>query len=214
MSANMVVSRIDLKHVMNTYTTYQPNTNINNNLYNSFDQNYNKPNYESNYGNQYPSSNKPNYESGYGQHYTPSNPYGMDGIMVPGLPSSSSQFPNQGMPSPMLPPQFPMTQRPTQRPTYSPSPPPQQPPPTTTMVQVPVQTKPAFVVPNDTDINSICGTRHSETEITPFIFGGEDTKRGDWPWMVSSLQAQQRNLKKKSKFFRLFRYFPGCNLFE
>lgn len=170
---NTVVSRIDLKHVMNTYTTFQPGTNINNNLYNSFDQNANKPNYESNYGNQF-SSNKPNYEPGFGQHYTPSNPYGMDGIN----PGPSSSYPNQGMPSPMLPPPFPVTQRPT----HSPPPPPPQPPATTT--QTPVQMQPAVVVPNN-DVNSICGTRHSETEITPFIFGGEDTKRGDWPWMVA-----------------------------
>lgn len=184
----MVVSRIDLKHVMNTYTTYQPSTstNNNNNLYNSYDQNLNKPNYESNYGNQFPPSNRPNYESGFGQHFTPSNPYGMDGI-VPGLPSSSS-YPNQGMPSSMMPSQFPMTQRPTY--TYSPPPQPQPQPPPTTTTQAPVQTKPAFVVPSDTDLNSICGTRHSETEITPFIFGGEDTKRGDWPWMVSFTQLK------------------------
>lgn len=166
-SAQTVVSRIDLKHIMNTYTNFQPGTSINNNLYNSFDQNLNKPNYESNYENQYP-SNKPNYESGFGQHFTPSNPYGMDGI-VPG--SSSPSFPNQGMPSPMLPPPFPVTQRPP--PTAPPTP---QPPPVTT--QAPIQTQPAFVVPSS-DVNSICGTRHSETEITPFIFGGEDTMRGN-----------------------------------
>lgn len=181
----MVVSRIDLKHVMNTYTTYQPSTSNNNNLYNSLDQNYNRPNYESNYGNQFPSSNKPNYDnSGFGQHFTPSNPYGMDGI-VPGLIPSSS-FSNQGMPSPMMPAQFPATQRPTYS---SPPRPPPQPTPTTT-TQAPVQMTPAFVVPSGTDLNSICGTRHSETEITPFIFGGEDTKRGDWPWMVSSIKIQ------------------------
>lgn len=155
---------------MNTYTNFQPGTSINNNLYNSFDQSLNKPNYESDYGNQYP-SNKPNYESGFGQHFTPSNPYGMDGI----IPGSSSSFPNQGMPSPMLPPPFPVTQRPTHPPS---TPPPPSPPPTPITAQTPAQMQPAFVVASS-DVNSICGTRHSETEITPFIFGGEDTMRGN-----------------------------------
>lgn len=164
-----VVSRIDLKHVMNTYTTYQPSTTTNNNnLYNSFDQSFNKPNY----GDQFPST-KPNYESNFGEHFTPSIPYGMSGV-VPGL---SSSFPNQAMATPMLPPQFPVMHRPT---TSAAAPQPQ--PADTT--EAPVQTKPAFAVPSS-DVNSICGTRHSETEITPFIFGGEDTKRGDWPWMAA-----------------------------
>lgn len=157
---------------MNTYTNFQPGSSINNNnnLYNSFDQSFNKPNYESNYGNDF-SLNRPNYESGFGQQFTPSNPYGMDG-MVPG---ASSSFPNQAMPTP-----FPVTQRPTLRPPPPPPPLPQK-PSTTNTTQAPIQTQPAFVVPN-TDANSICGTRHSETEITPLIFGGEDTMRGDWPW--------------------------------
>lgn len=177
----MVVSRIDLKHVMNTYTTYQPGTNINNNLYNSYDPNLNKPNYESNYGNQFPSSNNPNYESGFEQHYTPSTPYGMNG-MIPGL---SSSYPNHGMPSPMMPPTYPATQRPIYSPpTPSRQTPPPPPPPPTTTSQAPVQMRPAFPV-SSSDVNSICGTRHSETEITPFIYGGEDTKAGDWPWMVN-----------------------------
>lgn len=37
----------------------------------------------------------------------------------------------------------------------------------------------------NTDLDTICGTRYSESEITPFIFGGEETQRGDWPWTVA-----------------------------
>lgn len=168
---------------MNTYTTYQPG-GINNNLYNS-----NQPNY----GNQYPSSNQPNYESGFETNYAPSTPYGMNGMngIVPGYPSS---YPNQGMPSPMMPsPAYPATQRPTFSPPSSTSrqTPPRMPPrpPPTMASQVPprpVQTQPAFPVASS-DVNTICGTRHSESEITPFIYGGEDTKPGDWPWMVNTL---------------------------
>lgn len=203
-NAGMVVSRIDLKHVMNTYTTYQP-TSINNNLYNNYDQGFNKPNHQTNYGNQF-TSNKPNYNTNYGTHYSPSNPYGDDGgvSMYPMQPQSPPSYPsqgmpsypNQGMPSVMMSPPFPVTQKPITRPpiTRPPvtRPPITRPPPTTPRPVVSQQ--PMFTVPNN-DVNSICGTRHSETEITPFVYGGEATERGDWPWMVAIYINKPTGLK-------------------
>lgn len=34
-------------------------------------------------------------------------------------------------------------------------------------------------------VKAFCGTRYTEFDVSPLIFGGEDTKRGDWPWMVA-----------------------------
>lgn len=172
-NSQTVVSRIDLKHVMNTYTNFQPSS-INNNLYNS-DQNFNKPvDIESQY-----TPSKPNYGTNYGNgnHYSPSNPHGVD-VSVSSYPISSS-YPNQAMP-PMMPPPFPVTQWPT-LPSTAPPPPS---PPTMATTKAPVYLQPQFPVSNN-DINSVCGTRHSETEITPLVFGGEETQRGDWPWMAA-----------------------------
>ncbi|XP_055308234.1 serine protease gd-like [Sitodiplosis mosellana] len=145
-SPQSVVSRIDLKHVMNTYTNFQP-SNMNN-IYN-FDHNFNKPNYASNFGGQYTP-----------QQYSPSN-------TMNSYPMLSSSFPNQGIMTPA----YTVALRPTAVPTIR----------TTTTEMPSYEISPVL----NTDLNTICGTRHSETEITPLIFGGEETQRGDWPWMVA-----------------------------
>lgn len=125
-SPQTAISRIDLKHVMNTYTNYEP-TSLNNPF--NFDQNVNNPNYATNFGNQ----------------YTPVNSY----------PPSNS-FPSY--PPMMLPPPFPTHT------TVATT--------TTTTTKRPVYEKPISPASNsNNDLSSICGTRHSETEITPLIFG-------------------------------------------
>lgn len=138
---------------------------MNSNVYN-FDQNFNKPNHASSFGSQYtPQNALPN-------SYTPPN-------TVNSFPMSSSSFPMSPPSFPMSPPSFPgmvpptyaVTHRPTSAPTI----------PTTT-TKVPSYSTP---IVSNSNINTICGTRHSETEITPFVFGGEETQRGDWPWMVA-----------------------------
>lgn len=58
--------------------------------------------------------------------------------------------------------------------------------PTTTTyrpIQIPINNQP--VLTSSEDLNKICGTRYSETEVSPFIYGGEQTNRGDFPWMVA-----------------------------
>lgn len=141
-----VVSRIELKHVMNTYTNYQP-SNINNQF-----------NFE-----QTPVTN--------GNQFSP--PIGPFGSSL-----SSPNTDNNFSPPMMLPPPFMMN-------GYVPNePPPLQQIHTTTNRPNRHPTTPPSVSTNQ-DVNNICGTRYSETEIAPFIFGGEDTQRGDWPWMVA-----------------------------
>ena len=132
----MVVSRIDLKHVMNTYTNFRPSNNNNN-----FDQNSNKPNYALNFGSQ----------------YTPQQ----------NSPQNTMNSYNKGMTTP--------TYTMVQRPVLSMR---------TTTAKPPSYAIQSVSVSN-TDLYTICGTRYSESEVTPFIFGGEETQRGDWPWTVA-----------------------------
>lgn len=33
--------------------------------------------------------------------------------------------------------------------------------------------------------NDICGTRYSQGEVTGFVFGGIETRRGEWPWVAA-----------------------------
>lgn len=148
-SPQTVISRIDLKHVMKTYTNLQPN--IMDNAF-SFDHNINQ------HGQQH-------YGSNFGSPYTPTTP-------PPYLytPMSSSGHPNQGM---MPPPFTPVSIYRPPMPTIR-----------TTTTKASSHSVPSYPISN-TDVNAICGTRHSETEITPFIFGGEETQRGDWPWIVA-----------------------------
>lgn len=113
--------------------------------------------------------NKP--ESNFGNQYSPTNTYTPSNT-VNSYPMSSSSFPNQGMiPPMMLPPPFVTAHTPTSQTT------------TTTTTKSLIYAQP---LPSSTnDVNAICGTRHAESEITPLIFGGEETQRGDWPWIVA-----------------------------
>lgn len=171
-----MVSRIDLKHVIRTYTNFQP-TNTNNNDY-SFDQIFNKPNYESSFGSQYSPSNSYSPSNGVTNSYTPTNSFGASNTFghINNNPPVSS-YPNQGMMPPMmLPPPFVVTSRPTLAPTMAPVP---------VQTQSPIVHTQSSIYVASSDVNAVCGTRHSEGEITPLIFGGEDTQRGEWPWMVA-----------------------------
>lgn len=42
-----------------------------------------------------------------------------------------------------------------------------------------------YSYPTPQDPNAVCGQRYAVTNISPFIVNGEETKRGDWPWMVA-----------------------------
>lgn len=96
--------------------------------------------------------NQPGFTNNFGQYSpTHTNSFPMSSSPSSGYPN---EYPNQGMmPSVMIPP---LTQPPTTM--------------RTTTVRV----------PSNADLDDICGTRHSETEITPLVFGGEETQRGDW----------------------------------
>lgn len=50
-------------------------------------------------------------------------------------------------------------------------------------IQIPTTSQP--VLSASEDLNKICGTRHSDTNLSPFIYGGDETKPGDWPWMCA-----------------------------
>lgn len=126
---------------MNTFTNFQSN----NNNFHNFDQNFNQPNYESNFG----------------IPYSPINPYGQETPMPPPV------YPNQGI----IPSMMPITPRPTTSVATRPT------------TKAPVYSRPPST-PSSNDAKTVCGTRFSESEITPLVFGGEDTQRGDWPWMV------------------------------
>lgn len=168
-NSETVVSRIELKHVMKTYTSYQPSgidssqfiierpSNANNNLY-SFEI----------LGATVTTTGRPQYDNNVyvSQSSQPINPFGTNNnnypmmvpppqYVMPGIPQQ--QIPQQQIPQQQVPQQIPQQQY--QRPSTSAS--------------------------VSQDVNSICGTRYSEGEVTPFVFGGEDTQRGDWPWMVA-----------------------------
>lgn len=142
---------------MNTYTNFQPSNT--NNPYN-FDQHFNKPLH--------------------GSQTSPTNTFTPSNIVNTYPMPSSNLVPNQEMiPPMMLPPPFAMAHKPTLSPPPLPSP---------TTKRTTTTEPPGFEQPlpsTSNDVNKICGTRHSETEITPLIFGGEETQRGDWPWMVA-----------------------------
>lgn len=75
------------------------------------------------------------------------------------------------MPPIFLPPFMPSTFYPTKTTTYHP-------------IQMPATSRPDLHTASGY-ANSICGTRHSDTILSPFIYGGDETKRGEWPWMVA-----------------------------
>lgn len=88
----------------------------------------------------------------------------------------SPVFPNSAFPSmPMVPIQHPNV----------PFMPPIAPIATTTTHRSSTTRRPSIQSSTSNDLKTICGTRYSTSEVTPFVFGGEETKRGEWPWMVA-----------------------------
>lgn len=145
---NSIVSRIELRHVMNTYTNYQPNTminNMNNNgFFNPMSSNTNSPDYDF----------IEHFSMGHFMPTTMNNrPFMPARPMIPFQPNVNV---NNAMTT---------THR---HPTFAPA--------TTTTPR----SMPAAIDSNLDTSNDICGTRHSSGEVTPLVFGGEETKRGNF----------------------------------
>lgn len=56
---------------------------------------------------------------------------------------------------------------------------------TTTTTRKPIYHQPTKPATINNNLNEVCGTRYSQTEVSPLVFGGVDTQRGDFPWMVA-----------------------------
>lgn len=189
-NSNSIVSTIELKHVMNTYTTYQPTSN---NVANTFMGGNNNP---------ITTPSNPMYDHSNVNYYS----------MLYNMPTSTVQYRPSLVPN-LVRPEIEYQQNQLQSqphykppaqvlPQYQPQPQPVYPPmpaipflPTTLLTQPTYETKtpaptqktttPASIQSAGNDIKQICGTRYAESEVIPLVFGGEETKRGDWPWMVA-----------------------------
>lgn len=157
---NSIVSRIELRHVMNTYTNYQPNAmpnNMNNN---------------GGFFDPMSDTNNPDYD--FIQHFSM-------GHFMPTTMNNRPFLP----PRPMMPFQSNVNSDPMTTnhppPVYV---------PTTTTTPRPM---PAAIDNNSDMTNDICGTRYSSGEVTPLVFGGEETKRG------KNLQLDLWNHRKRYK---------------
>lgn len=155
-NSNSIVSRIELQHVMNTYTNYQPNT-VNNPMNMLINSNH----HPNNNGFFAPmgDTNNPDYD--FAQHFS----------MGHFMPTTMHNRPF--MPArPMMP--FPpivndvMTTT-DGHPSF----------PLETTTTPPPRPMPTAIDSNIDSSNDICGTRYPSGEVTPLVFGGEETKRGN-----------------------------------
>lgn len=158
-----------------------------NNILNLF-ENFNEQNFASNFGTQFTQQQQPQYTPSNSykpvntNSYTPVN----TALNTPlntaldthlNIPSYPRISPTRSRPS------FPTVSRPNT--------------PTDSRPNTPTDSRPTFIAPTirkttaqappiqNPDLNTICGTRHSETQIIPLIYGGETIQRGDYPWTVA-----------------------------